>query len=618
MLEPNDRVLLLKALEPPEGYRLDFAVGTTFSLDLLALLTAPLAFTMFDRAMEDEVGREDSLELLASLRRYSESIVLFCQAGRIALPRRQYPHLAWLEGSVFQCQTRGGLFHPKVWVLRYVAADSVRYRALCLSRNLTMATSWDTVLSLDGAPVGTGELTVDPNPLADFVAELPRLAKKPGLPPDLVTRISNFSDALRHVAFALPSGFKSLKFHPMGVGPHTGWPFPEGTGRALVISPFVQLAPLERVSRGRSSAIVVSTLEALAQLPQTPRGYGAFWMLDDDAVAELSATDAEAVASADEMVQLSGLHAKTYVFERGKETDVWTGSANCTDAAFRNNVEFMVRLTGQTEVAGIDTVMEEAASKGALRLRDVLQDARASVAKTEPDEAQCALELRIESLRTWISGRELIAVVSPNGEAYDVTVRGAIESPPPEVRGLTITCFPVTTVGRIRPAAFSEEVARFEQLSLDNLTAFFGFRIAAKGVKFEERFVLNIPLHGAPADRADRLLRRAIGDRAGMARFLALLLSEDGEPPDTGGPKSVPGSPSDAALPGSDSVGGGLLEMLVRTLDRAPERLDQIAGLMADLGRTKNGEDSLFPTGFEAIWQPIWEARCDIKTCETK
>ena len=52
------------------------------------------------------------------------------------------------------------------------------------------------------------------------------------------------------------------------------------------------------------------------------------------------------------MVQLSGLHAKTYVFERGKEADVWTGSANCTDAAFHHNVEFMVRLTGQTEVAG--------------------------------------------------------------------------------------------------------------------------------------------------------------------------------------------------------------------------------------------------------------------------
>src|SRR5207249_6343399 len=99
MLEPGDRTLLHKALEPPEGYQLDFAIGTTFSLDLLALLTAPLAFTLFDRRMEDGVGREQSLELLESLRRYAKRIALFCQAGRIALPRARYPQFAWLERS---------------------------------------------------------------------------------------------------------------------------------------------------------------------------------------------------------------------------------------------------------------------------------------------------------------------------------------------------------------------------------------------------------------------------------------------------------------------------------------------------------------------------------------
>ena len=47
MLEPQERRQLLDSLRPPSGYSLDFAVGTTYSLDLLALLTAPLAFTFF-------------------------------------------------------------------------------------------------------------------------------------------------------------------------------------------------------------------------------------------------------------------------------------------------------------------------------------------------------------------------------------------------------------------------------------------------------------------------------------------------------------------------------------------------------------------------------------------
>lgn len=48
MLEPTDRRLLFELLRPPTGYRLSCAVGTTYSLDLLALLVTPLAFTLFD------------------------------------------------------------------------------------------------------------------------------------------------------------------------------------------------------------------------------------------------------------------------------------------------------------------------------------------------------------------------------------------------------------------------------------------------------------------------------------------------------------------------------------------------------------------------------------------
>lgn len=48
MLDPNSRRLYLEALQSPEGYRLDRAVATTFSLDLLTLLMAPLSFAMFE------------------------------------------------------------------------------------------------------------------------------------------------------------------------------------------------------------------------------------------------------------------------------------------------------------------------------------------------------------------------------------------------------------------------------------------------------------------------------------------------------------------------------------------------------------------------------------------
>src|SRR5207249_7591823 len=99
MLAPRSRRLLLDALRPPAGYRLDRAVGTSYTLDLLALLTAPLAFTFFD--CEDNEGRPatDPLALLQAIRRHAGRIHLFCQAGRIAVPRPGQHLLHYLEDT---------------------------------------------------------------------------------------------------------------------------------------------------------------------------------------------------------------------------------------------------------------------------------------------------------------------------------------------------------------------------------------------------------------------------------------------------------------------------------------------------------------------------------------
>ena len=109
MLEPQERRQLLDCLRPPEGYSLDAAVGTTYSLDLLALLTAPVAFTFFD--WENEAGRPTANPhaLLAAIRRNADRMALFCQAGGIHIPSGDKRLFSYLEDSVFQCipRTRG-------------------------------------------------------------------------------------------------------------------------------------------------------------------------------------------------------------------------------------------------------------------------------------------------------------------------------------------------------------------------------------------------------------------------------------------------------------------------------------------------------------------------------
>ena len=54
---------------------------------------------------------------------------------------------------------------------------------------------------------------------------------------------------------------------------------------------------------------------------------------------------------------LAGLHAKTYVIERGHAAHLLLGSANATRAAFDGNIEFLVELVGTKSRLGIDTLV---------------------------------------------------------------------------------------------------------------------------------------------------------------------------------------------------------------------------------------------------------------------
>lgn len=68
------------------------------------------------------------------------------------------------------------MFHPKVWAIRYMdEVGAVRYRLLCLSRNLTFVRSWDTILTLEGSRTSDRK-PVQNRSLSKFFDALPGLA----------------------------------------------------------------------------------------------------------------------------------------------------------------------------------------------------------------------------------------------------------------------------------------------------------------------------------------------------------------------------------------------------------------------------------------------------------
>ena len=84
------------------------------------------------------------------------------------------------------------------------------------------------------------------------------------------------------------------------------------------------------------------------------------------------------------------------------------------------------------------------------------------------------------------------------------------------------------------------------------------------------------------------------------------LLADDSELADAIGHGVHKGKSTDA----SDAAhsNGALLESLLRTLHRAPHRLDAVARLVEDVKRQPESSQ-LLPPDFDAIWPSVWAAR---------
>jgi hypothetical protein len=611
MLEPRDRLLLFEALQPPQGFRFDQGIGTTYTLDLLALLTAPMAFTLFQQQSEDKGHPAvDSLEIIESLRRHADHLTIFCHAGRIGLPKVFYPQLAFVEESIIECQPEeGGAFHPKVWVLRWINdSGDVSYRVLCLSRNLTFARAWDTLLTLNGVISTKRPPKGGLNPgLSAFVRALPRLATRRPVVASVQQRADALAGELERVEFELPDGIKEMRFWPLGVGGRTRDPL-EGTGdRLLVVSPFITLGRLERLTDGRETVTLVSTPNALGCLARLPRGVSKFYTLLERATIEGDAEHEPRPESEAEAIEQSDLHAKLYISENGWDAHIWTGSANATDAAFTRNVELLVELVGPRKRFGIDALMEP--QKGELRFINLLQDAGTLVAQDPKDAEIEALNERLEKLRECIAATSLEArVTSMPTDTFDIELICRSTEPLDVDTDLALRCWPVTVTSgvgaSVESLAQGESFATFSGLSFQAITSFFAFELTgpAKGKPWQVRFVLNLPLLGAPEGRREQVLRSLVRDKSRMLRFLWLLLADEGVVlPDPSGPPTAGGA-RDANGQGLQS--GGLFEILLRNLDRAPQRLDHLTNLLKELRQGADGED-LLPPGFDAIWEPI-------------
>lgn len=364
MLQPTNRLTLIDAMRPPLGCSLESAMAVTFTLDLRALLAAPAAFALSGAdGLTDDAIRHEPIELLHALRSHAGKLTVFSQVGEIALPpsRRVF---AFLEQAVIPVRApRGGVVHPKVWVLRYETTEGSSerpLRVLISSRNLTFDASWDTVVRLDEAANGNG---ADLGPVGGLFDGLMSTAHRVSAVHE--SRVTSLVEAVRDTRFVLPDAVHEVRVNVMGLSAAPS-PLPVEADRSLIVSPFLSD---DFFISGRRTGVdeVVSRPEALDLLSAAALDrIGCAYTFDDGSSVDLDGTH-ERLSALDPGRPIVGLHAKVFAFEEGNRARLFLGSANATGAAFTSNVEVLIELVGSVETLGIDRLCEGTDDEAGLR-----------------------------------------------------------------------------------------------------------------------------------------------------------------------------------------------------------------------------------------------------------
>ncbi len=590
MLHPANRLVLTDVIRPPEAFRLESAMAVTFTLDLRALLFAPAAMAFSESSdIASDGSSSESVELLHALRSHVSKITVFSQVGEIALPpsRRVF---AFLERTVVPVDApRGGIVHPKAWVLRYESVDESvdrsrperRLRVLIASRNLTFDTSWDTVVRLDEVVDGPGASLESVGEL--FRGLLDTAVDK--VSADHSDRVRSLSDALGVARFALPAGVDDLRIHVLGLDDEPS-PLPDTADRSLIISPFVSddffttraCPPPVNELASRSGSLDQLKPETLTKIE---RGY----VFGDESVPNVDAKN-DASSMDDPGRPLIGLHAKVFAFEENGRARLFLGSANATGAAFHRNVEILVELKGSATVLGIDRFWSGTEDPG---LRSLFYEYDGSDALDDIDEGPSLDRARREIARLPLRG-----FVEESGSEWATTYRSS--QPVPSIDGIKeMNCWPLALEGHRKRVVTGELLqARFET-SLETISGFLAFElIGSEGAL--TRFVVPVPLIGAPSHRERFLLRALVGNAERFLRYLLILLDEDQAELRF----SIKSLGADGTSDGSVPLSLPVLEKMLRTMRRDPGKLAALHPLVSDLA-----DANALPPGFAELWENV-------------
>lgn len=502
------------------GCKVDFAVGLTYSLNLEAMLTVPLAFG--DLGELDSNVKLSPAFLLEGIRRSSDKIALFCNKGGIHVPSETRTIYSLLESSIFEVQDGNDIFsnfHPKIWLVKEIDKDGDEWLKLSvMSRNLDFSTCLDICCSIRGHIERRRSLrgVEKHKPLKDMLLWLSEYAPK-----TKADKVCQLAEQLDYVdRFKLDMPFQTEDTERNEDEGYDFFPFVYGKeefstygnylkkylpgDRILVVSPFIDITTLSWLTSRKKdynyesrNSILITRKEYVTQ--EVFELFEQVWVPNDTMLDNTTAN--------------VDLHAKMYLTQRLTGDDLgytlYLGSANATVNAFNKNVEFLLRLHyKRTTNDRIKELLEEITSEH----RFVVMDApNPEASNTRPsNEKELALKRAVGCLR-----KAVIKTSNKEG-LYDIdlSVRGKYDG--------DIQIRPLQCKGLWQP--ISNQVF-FKELSTHFLSEFYVIRIPSDDEKFIE-LVAKVKTSGMPADRDESIYQSIVTKKEELLDYVAFMLSD--------------------------------------------------------------------------------------------
>lgn len=583
MLNPKEnRLDYGSILSSPPNYKLDFAVGTTYSLDLDALVGASISLGLSGEIDSDL--NENPILLLEALRSTGNKIALFCESGQIKLPRKPTPLYVLLEDMVFQVinpnkpiHSRYASFHPKFWLLRFTNNENhVRYKVIVLSRNLTFDRSWDLSFSMDGE-IRNGQTSKNDS-LIRFIEYLSSYSTNE----DKINKMNEIIDELKSVRFKTHSNaFGDFEFIVNGIDDKHSIQnqhlfYANSLKDILIMSPFLSRDVIRDFNSrldSKSKAILITRLRSLSQLKDESLDNFEFYTLKDEVI------DGESQFS-EESQQISNqdIHAKMYVVEKNKCVDLYLGSLNASHNALYGNVEFMIKLSARKTRFNIKKLLKDLFNGGGDS--NPFQPVDIKKIEIEPEK-----DSKVNMVIKDIVRLNAQAEIKSHDDKYDIEVK--FDKFYEEFGKFTIKMRPLLSQ---KTLDFSKRML-FENIEKVKLSEFFVVCVS-DGENTAEK-VIKIPVDNLPQDREKDVISRVISDKTAFIRYVAFLLGDEYilTPPEITGE-----NPADILSSFAIQL-PELYEKMLKSSIYAPEKFTEIEFLIKTLS-----DDDVIPEGFEELY----------------